>query len=123
MPSDDSVVVRGGSMTLEGLRERLDEDFEADGVYDISVWTFPDMDAEEIALRVREADPDCNHLPHNRMQSASVGDIRALGLEVLLTEPPPDHHSIRFPARPADNQLEDLMAVFDEPRHNPARRP
>lgn len=109
-------------MKLRSLRAGVDKAFKMRGHHDVSVWTFPDLDAAGVARRVRELDPSCEHLPHARMQAARVGDLRELGVDILLTEPPPYHHSIRFETRPADTNLEALMSVFSEPQPNPVRR-
>lgn len=120
---DEAVVVRGGVMTtVQTLRSTVERCFRDEGMYDISVWASAELDADSIARSVRERDPSCEHLPHKRMQTASVGDIRNVGADVLLTEPPEGHHSIRFDACPTDDQLEALIQAFDPPQDNPAAR-
>jgi hypothetical protein len=119
---DHAIVVRGGVMTETNLRSSLERSMREDGVYDISVWVSADLDADGIAQWVRERDPGCEQLPHNRLQESTVGAIRACGADVLLTEPPPGHHSVRFSTRPTDGNLQALVAAFDPPRRNPAAR-
>ncbi len=110
-------------MTLKNVRAAVDRAIELSGQPDISVWSVPGLDADAIALSVRASDPGCERLPHAKMQEARTGDLRAVGLEVFKSEPPPHHHTVRLDANPADNQLEALMAAFSEARENPARRP
>lgn len=119
---DHAVVVRGGVMTEKNLRSSFERSFREDGVYDISVWASAQLDADGIAHWVRQRDPNCEHLPHNRLQESTVGAIRGCGADVLLTEPPEGHHSVRFPVSPTDDQVEALMAAFDPPRRNPVAR-
>lgn len=109
-------------MTEKNLRSSFERSFREDGVYDISVWASADLGADGIARWVRERDPSCEHLPHNRLQESTVRAIRACGADVVLTEPPEGHHSVRLPAPPTDDDLRALMAAFDPPRRNPVVR-
>ena len=74
---DDAVVVRGGLMLRGDLMASAeDHAAENDGVYAISVSSWPDMTAEEIALRVKEnRGADRNPLGHGKIRESAVGRI------------------------------------------------
>lgn len=119
---DWAIVVRGGIATEELLRAKFDDNFRKRGVHDISVSASAAFYAEEIAREARHLhDPA---LPHKKMQTATVGRIRAIGADVVLTQPPPGHHSIRFAERPSDSQIARLVATLlpGKGRPNPVAR-
>jgi len=109
-------------MTPRLLRAAVERSFLEDGSYTLSVWASETLDADGIARRVRDFDPGCQHLPHNQMQVATAARIRAVAQDVVLSEPPPGHHSIMFDARPSDTDLEALIGVFGVPQENPVPR-
>jgi hypothetical protein len=111
-------------MTLRAVRDRVKVDFdeavlEGDiGRHEVSVWTFSGLYADEIVRVARALNGGIP--PHNRMQTATAGAMRALGLEVLRTEPSkPGHHAVRFPSTPSDTDIHALMAAFSRPRLTP----
>lgn len=104
-------------MTLRLLRSSAEIHNRRYGSYDLSVWASADFYTHEIARLVGSEE-----LPHTRMQVSTAGAVRAAGCEILLTEPPPGHHSIRFLAEPTDDELGALMKVFSTPRTNPVAR-
>jgi len=116
---DEAVVVRGGVITPKGLASALEVSFREDGVYELSVCASAELAAHDLAQWVRERDPECQRLPHKRMQQSTAGAIRSVGADVLLTPPPEGHYSIRFDAVPADEQIAALVAAFDAPEPNP----
>ncbi len=120
---DQAVVIRGGVMTHRNVASRFETSFRTDGVYDISVEASAYLDAVGIARWVRERDPGCERMPHSKFQESTAGAIRAAGAEVLLTEPPEGHHSIRFSAAPTDDEITALMGAFGQPQDNPVARP
>jgi len=107
---DWAIVVRGGVATAKLLRAAFDKCFDKEGRHDASVNASAHLYAEEIALEARELHKYA--LPHRRMQTATVGRIRAIGADVVLSEPPPGHHAIRFSERPTDSQLDQLVAAL-----------
>jgi hypothetical protein len=119
---DEAIVIRGGVIKMENIGSAFEICFREEGVYEISVCASRELDAISLARWVRERDPDCKRIPHSRIQQSTVGAIRAAGADVLLTEPPPGHYSIRFQAAPTDKQLVALVAAFDEPQPNPVPR-
>jgi hypothetical protein len=111
-------------MTLRAVQDRVKIDFDkavlrgAVGRHEVSVWAFPRLYAGEIvrvARALNDGDP-----PHKRMQTTTAGEMRALGYEVLRTNPAkPGHHSIRFPSAPSDTDIGALMAAFSPARLAP----
>ena len=111
-------------MKPQALASGFEAAFRANGNYDISVEASAQLDVHGLVQWVRSIDPECeNRLPHNKIQVSTVGAIRAVGADVVLTEPPEGHHSVRFQVQPTDDDLTALMAAFEQPQENPVARP
>jgi hypothetical protein len=116
---DGACVVRGGVMTRKLLARSAERSAREGGSYAISVWADAGLDANAIARAAR--DQGEGYLPHRDMQTSSAGALRSLGYELMQTGPT-GHYSLTFPARPTDEELDELMAAFDAPRPNPVAR-
>lgn len=106
-------------MDIHRLDSSITWNREEFGHHDLSVWSFPDLYADEIVRVSRvlnEGDP-----PHGKMQTATARAILTTGCELLRTElHKPGHYSIRFASAPSQSDLRILMGAFNHPRPTPS---
>lgn len=86
--------------------------FDAERIYALSVFSVPEMSADEIARAVP--------LRHSMIRESTAGRLRAAGYEVVSSPGPPGHADLLLPNPPTDNDWRALGAAFDSPRPNPA---
>src|SRR5450755_2070697 len=116
---DDAVVVRGGEVTRRSL-EKSARLYEASypGEYALSFWSWPQLSADDIALRAA--------MPHPRYRKSTAGRIRNLAvsdgrpLDLVRTGPRDGHYTLRLPAPPTDDDMDALRGAFDPSQPNPA---
>lgn len=122
----DAVVVRGGVMGREGLirsaRKYADQN---EGVYGITVWSWPSLTAGEIAQRVKNMyPPGKNPVGHRQLRQSTAGMVRDEspdGRAFTLNKTGPDgHYTLTFPSEPTDGDWERLESMFARPEPNPA---
>ncbi len=96
---------------------------ENDGVYAISVWSWPDMTAEEIALRVKEnRGADRNPLGHGKIRESAVGRIYGAahpGFSLVQSDED-GHYDLILPSPPSEEVWDALELMFDPAQPNPA---
>lgn len=91
------------------------------GEYGLTFWSWPEMTAEEIALRVGG-----RRLMHAQLRKCTVGRIRGLvvsdgrPLDLVRTGPQDGHYTLILPSPPTDDDLDRLGQLFDPPQPNPA---
>lgn len=65
------------------------------GVYALSVYSTPGLDADEIARRVP--------LPHSKIRESTVGRLRSRGYDVVSSPGPPGHADLKLPDPPTED--------------------
>jgi hypothetical protein len=115
----DTVVVRGGVMTAEKLASSALAHYRDCGVYALSVWAIPGLTAEDITRAAVEQGED--YLPHNQMQTSTVGAVAEGGYGLVPTGPE-GHFSLMLPDPPGAADWEAIMQAFGDPRENPCAR-
>lgn len=111
---DDAVVVRGAPMTLDLLRSSAGRPVKRHGFYGLSMFAFPDADADEVARSAR--------IPHEEICESTVGDIRAAGFEVERTFRKAGHCSLKFADEPTEEELATVLELFEPCKVNEYRR-
>lgn len=110
-PPDDALIVRGGeAKSPEQLRSQAEANLRDHGSRSLSVFTYPDLDFEGI---VREARSYGRYLPHGHMSTATAVTLRALGLDLEYTPPPPGHYSLMIPDDATDELYQALKDELD----------
>ena len=104
-------------MTAQLVRIAAEKSFRESGVYELSVFASTQLDIQGIVLAARQHDPKA--LPHNRLQVSTAAAIRSTGCQLIFSEPPPGHCSLKFSSAPSDDDLEELSQAFDHPIPNP----
>jgi len=101
-------------MASESLIGNSQQTKDIDGHFGISVWSVPDLAADEIANVCR--------IPHGRIRVATVGDIRAAGFTIISTpEHGYGHHNIVLGSLPDEATCDRLRSVFHDERDNPRK--
>jgi hypothetical protein len=120
-PADEDVVVRAGEMGLGNFMKAVETCFEQHGFYGLSLFSFPDMSAQQIAeeVGVVRQETGLRLMPHPSMRQARAGDVRALGHALVKDDRPRGHVTLRLAQRPTDDEWSALDAVFLPPEENP----
>ena len=108
--NDQAYVIRGGLMRIVTLRVAIDTCMVRLGFYGLSFFGDNDLAIDEVALHAA--------LPNPRMRVSTVAALRSIGREPLRSGEYP-HLSVRFEVSPSDDELERLVAVFDDAIPNP----
>jgi hypothetical protein len=103
---DDTIVVRGGVMSSATLDDALKKHarFYPDDPPSLSVAAHPGWDAETLQREAR-------FIPHPVVRLSTVGELRALGHDVVQSGRPP-HACLQLCAPGSDELYEDLRAAF-----------
>ncbi len=107
---DRALVVRGGNVTRDQLREGCSEH---EGVYGFSVQCEAGKTVAELA--------SAGGLPHRSVGVSTVGHLRGLGHDVVRTRGRGLHATVVVPRDWAEADAAALAALF-RPQPNPARR-
>lgn len=118
---DEHVVVRGGEMRQADLERSVEVHFELHGVWALSLWSFPNRDAQQIAVEVGAVAEELGIrlLPNPRLRWALAGDIRVLGYRLEPGGGPPGHITLTFSGRPDASDWSNLEQAFAAPERNP----
>jgi hypothetical protein len=108
--NDQAYVIRGGLMVIITLRIAIDTCMERQKFYGLSFFGENGLSVDETA---RLAGID-----NRRMRVSTVGAIRSAGFQPIRSGEYP-HLSVRFEVVPTDDELERLVAVFDDDIPNP----
>lgn len=112
-PEDAVVVVRGGEMNSDFVRETARDSFEEFGVYSISVFLALDVPVDELCA----AEP---HLArYGKVRVSTAGRLRREGFVLLPTLDRP-HYDVLLPDL-SDRTLDRLDESFDQTVPNPGR--
>lgn len=90
-----AIVIRGGMSKTEDLARSALTCFKRQGYWGLTFWSWPDMTAEEIAMRVKmDADRTGrdNPLPHPVMRASYTTFVSDIGEGVELRQTGPDGH-------------------------------
>jgi hypothetical protein len=90
------------------------------GEYGLSFWSWPDMTADQIAVRVGGEllpHPELRKCTAERIRNLRVSDGRPLD---LIETGRPGHYTVRLPSPLDRRDLEQLSELFDAPQPNPA---
>jgi hypothetical protein len=108
-------------MGFDSLRISAEANYRDEGLYAVSMWSLPGLDAADIAREV-----GTEELPHGQIRASTVGRLRAAGFEVVRSEPVPGRapgHVDVILARPLTEEAADaLRAEFDPGQPNPVAR-
>jgi hypothetical protein len=118
---DGALVVRGGVMGSGSMLRNAETSF-ADpgcGLWSLSVWSYPDMTADEIVREAKQVMPET--LPQGKIRVSTVGKLRSAGFE-LVAMPERGHYSLVVPPEPGEPIWDHLRELFDEPIPNPEPR-
>jgi hypothetical protein len=113
-PSDEVVVVRGGTMDLEDVRRTTTRALEDVGAHLVSSYATLDHGLEDL----------CRHrnlFRYGKIRTSTFGRLRVAGFPLLATQARP-HFDILLPDV-ADATLLRLTSCFGPPVPNPARPP
>lgn len=110
--------MRGGLMERDRIIASAVANFRDCGIYALSVWSAPEMTAEEIVRSVRSRNP--RDLKHGQMRTTTAGRLRTCGFE-LVEDGPEMHYSLTLPSPPADTDWDVLEQTFDDPEPTPPR--
>jgi hypothetical protein len=118
---DEAVLVRGGEMYVKDLTTSAMAHFERHGSYAISLWSYPLMDASEIAQEVgRLADAEgVRLLPNPKMRQTTAGALRALGYAPVPGGGRRGHVTLALDALPDDTEWASLVTAFQPAETNP----
>lgn len=124
---DNSVVVRGGTMKRRDLLpSAVRYADQNDGVYGLTVWSWPGMSPGEIALRVKANHPaGRNPVAHGQLRWSTVGEVRrpdtdGRAFNLIRTTRQDGHYTLTFPSRPTESDWNRLDGMFRMPEPNPA---
>ncbi len=112
-PDDVVVVVRGGEMNSDYVREAARDSFLESGLYGISVFLAIDAPVEELCVM----EPYIAR--YGKVRLTTVGRLREAGFALLPTLDRP-HYDVVLPDT-SDTTLDRLEASFDRPIPNPGR--
>ncbi len=80
--------------------------------YALSVFCLPDCNGDEIAIQ--------SSLRHDKYKKSTVGQIRAVGYEVVPDDPPAAHALVKaLPSPPSREDWRKLSEVFSKEKDNP----
>lgn len=95
------------------LTNAIDHNLEHPGEWAISVASLPGATADDIAGQ--------SPYPGRWMRVSTVGEVRALGHDVVRSGKPP-HADLILASEPTEEVWEDLRGVFEEPEVTPRWR-
>ena len=107
---DEAFAIRFGVMKVDDLRDAIAHCHRALGFYGLSFYGENRLTPDEIVAFARK--------PHRKMRKTCVGKLRKAGF-VLDRRGRFPHLALRFPVEPSDEELEKLIALFDESEPNP----
>ena len=110
---DEELVVRFGVMAFNDIQRSLQDAMDDPDVkrWELSFFGDKGLDEEGIA--------EVADRPNPRMRVSTVKRLRGAGFEPYLDEPPEAHIGLRWEEKPADQTLDRLIGLFDEPTPNP----
>ena len=108
--TDDTVVIRLGLMRLQDLKASSQRSRTSQGFHALSFYGENGLAHDEVAALAEK--------PHPQMRRSRVGILRQAGFEIQRSGRFP-HLTIVFGAEPTEEQLERLLAAFDEAEPNP----
>jgi hypothetical protein len=106
-------------MSAESMARSAEIEKLRTGHPSLSVWSFPDMDARDVARAARESDPAA--LPHSSIRWTKGGALRDSGYELVQTDQP-GHYSLMLPDPPSADDWATLDELFTPPEQNPVAR-
>jgi hypothetical protein len=107
-------MVRGAPVTVPILRSNARKASKLCGFYGVSMFAFPDGDADGVAERAG--------IPHDEICETTAGAIRAEGFELRRTFDRPGHFSLIFDGNPSDEELQRVLELFAECKDNEHKR-
>jgi hypothetical protein len=121
--NEPDILVRAGEFKLADFWRSVKTSLQKRQFYGLSFFSFPNMDAQEIALEVgvvRE-ETGLRLIPNPKMRQATVRAVEALGYSLEADNSPRGHVTLRFAERPTDEDWKALEAAFLPPETNPIR--
>lgn len=114
---DDTLVVRGGLMELNGLRNSVQTGYVRDGYYSLSFFGADGVTVEEIIAAAKANYP--GSLNNKKIRLSTAGEIEAKIGRKPHREGDFPHLEVRFETNPSDEDLQAIEEVFDAPVDNP----
>lgn len=119
---DEAIVVRGGEMAPEPTIKSAEATFREVGVYGLSVWSAAELSAGDIVRLARSHDTERQrYLPHGKMRTSTVGQLRGHGFE-LVPDSPLGHYLLTIPTPPADDDWNVLQQEFGNTKPTPSKQ-
>lgn len=109
--SDSAIVIRGGTNARKVVQQQAEDEFEASGIYAISVGADEKLSLDDLAM--------ANKRPNSVIRKSLVGRLRAAGFEVTPPKGKKRHANLILPSPPTDTDWERLDMAFDPPEPNP----
>lgn len=120
--SGDALVARGGAnRDASALYEEVLDHLDSSNKPVLSVFS-NDQDANETIDEWEYRICRTAGFPHNKVQWATLGSLRAIGLSVVWEVgdgEAPNHHHVYFQLPVTESQLRAFVECFSEPRLNP----
>lgn len=113
---EDAVVVRGGLMDRDLTISNAHDEFKESGIYGLSVWSVPELDAADIIRLARSH--GSIYLPHAKFRQSTIGRLRPYALHQDIPE---GHYLLKLPTPPADSDWDALERAFDSPEASPRK--
>ena len=111
--------MRGGWFTYTVLLDNIDAYAgRHPGLYRASVAALPWLSFDEIVRIAHSA----GLLPHSQVRQSTAERIRAVGFNVILTNPRTAHADLVFGSRPSPIDYDQLLSAFGGLVNNPALR-
>jgi hypothetical protein len=119
--ADEDVIVRAGEMRIGDFRKSVEVCHEMEGFYGLSFFSFPGMDAREIAIEVGAVREETGFrlMPNPSMRQSTAATVRALGYPLEADNSPRGHVTLRFVNAPTDDDWQALDGAFQRPEENP----
>jgi hypothetical protein len=121
LPSD-SIVIRGGRMSAQTLKDSAEVARRKLGEPSLSFWSFTGMTAEEVAAEVerlnRRNEPPAV-IPHPVIRAARAGQLFDAGYRLKRSGSRRGHYSLTFSQAPTDADWKKLDEIFGPPEPNP----
>lgn len=113
----DALVVRGGECAVKYMRINAERHHTKHGVYALSAWCVPGLDADATARHAR--DQGEHYMRQVSMRAITVEDLVLMGFAVVRDEPPPGHIAIMLSSPLSEEELVTLNAIFGPIIDNP----
>jgi hypothetical protein len=110
----EAIVIRGGVMQRKSLEDAVEISFAEEHVHNLSVYTHPSNELDEIARLAG--------LPNPKLRVTTAGAIYDAGYNLENWDESTGHADLVLPTPPGDADWLALEQIFELPIANPHRR-